>query len=136
MLSYLFRHGSAQYGNQKLLKQICHVPQRYFLLKVAPIATLLFISSSFINSLLTDLKKAHKFSSILLSQLHSNEAQLHATLLVFITSCAAVGVPFKKKFYVKDKLMLPTYCLRVYYIFLTIAFVSLDCDYHALPIFL
>lgn len=93
MVSYLFRHGSAQYSNQKLLKQICHVPQRYFLLKVAPIATLLFIYSSFINSLLTDLKKAHKFSSILLSQLHSNEAQLHATLLVFITSCAA-GVPF------------------------------------------
>lgn len=65
-------------------------PLDIFLLKVVPIETPFHIS--FIKSLLIDLQKAHKFSSILLSQLHSNEAQLHATLLVFITSCAAVGV--------------------------------------------
>lgn len=47
---------------------------------------------SFIKSLLIDLKAAHKFSSILLSQFHSNETQVHAILLLFLIPCAVLGV--------------------------------------------
>lgn len=71
-----------------------HIPQRHFFVKSCPDSNTFPNFCFFSKPLLTDLKKAHKFSSILLSQLHSNEAQLHATLLVFITSCAAVSVPF------------------------------------------
>lgn len=47
---------------------------------------------SFMKSLLIDLKAAHKFLSILLSQFHTNETQFHATPLLFLIPCVVLGV--------------------------------------------
>ena len=47
---------------------------------------------SFIKSLLFDLKAAHKFSSILLSQFDNNETQYHTSALLFLIPCVVLGM--------------------------------------------
>lgn len=45
---------------------------------------------SFIKSLLIDLKAAHKFGSILLSQSHINKTQFHTTMLLILIACVVL----------------------------------------------